>query len=568
MRALVFSIPLLLLVGLFLFLRTSEADGPEQVGGLQGQEGFVVEAPPSGPEAAPEVNLRGVTQEVNERVGGPQGTQTDLPYPVEIDLVLLQAGEPVETDQEIRSGAKASLRGSLHTDTGKGLVGDIEFLAGANKGRRVPCAADGPFLVTDLYPGLSSVRAGTGQGRYSVREIRLGQLSTTTLNISFGQRSSAQVRGRVVDPFGKAVGQAEVKVDGQAAFTDDEGYFEIYRVTAGHLLVEIKATGFARYRETLPISRGANIPRERLTFTIEPEAHLDIALMGSVGAPGPALVYLFPSGGQRVNKQRGQRTFPWYTVNPILVEPGRSVSVGGLPKGHVTVMTFKGGAAAKPARRNVNLDPQRRATLEVSLEPGPSLTGQALVDGKPAAGASVRMEALDPSATSMHSLGRRPSFRMEMVFDLLPAAVQTAKADSRGRFQLTTHPDIDAEYVLEITSADRRHRTVKRITKMQADMKVDLQPVRGGNGDLQIQWDTQGKAIPYRVRVAGEVGTREVLPGGEVLSVPDLATGLWRVDVSYNGRFLERGQRFWVGEGDLVERSFEIPADILNDRPR
>lgn len=570
MRALVFSIPLLLLVGLFFFLRTSEGDGSDESSGLDGQghAGLVVEKDPDPGPSVPEVNLRGVTEEITHRSGGRDVDEADLPYPVEVDLVLLQVGAKLETDQEIRSGAKASLRGSLHTDSGKPLAGRIEFLAGANEGREVLCAADGSFQVTDLYPGLSIVRAESGQGRFSVRELRMAQLSTTSLNIAFGPRSSAQVRGRVVDPFGKPVPQAEVKVDGQPAYTDDEGYFEIYRVTAGRLLVEVKAKGFARYRETLPISRGSNIPRERLTFTIEPEAFLDIAVVGSVGASGPAQVYLFPSGGQRVNKQRGQRTFPWYTVNPILVEPGRTISVGGLPKGHVTVMTFRSGAAAKPARRNVNLDAQRRATFEVSLVPGPTVSGQAMVGSSPAAGATVRLEALDPSATSMHTLGRRPSFRMEMVFDLLPAAVQTVKADSRGRFQLSTHPDIDSEYVLEVTSADRRHRSVKRISELQGNLKVDLTPIRGGDGELQIEWDTQGKAIPIRVRKSGEVGKREILPPGEVHTIPDLETGLWRVDVSYNGRFLERGQRFWVQDGGLVERSFEIPSEILEDRPR
>ncbi|MFT5199947.1 MAG: hypothetical protein ACI87O_002621 [Planctomycetota bacterium] len=570
MRALVFSIPLFIVLGLFFFLRESGEDRPEEISGLQGQEttGLVADGNPDAKAGEPVVSLRGMPEEVGQRAGAITRSEADLAYPLEIDLVLLQAGDPFEAGQEIRSGAKAALRGSLHTDEGKGLVGTVVFLAGANKGREIPCAEDGSFLVTDLYPGLSVVRVDSGRGRFSVREVRLAQLSTTSLNIAFGTRSAAQVRGRVVDPFGKAVGGVEVKVDGQAAYTDEQGYFEIYRVTAGRLLVEVKANGYASYRETLPISRGANIPRDRLVFTIEPEAFLDIELVGSVGSSEPALVYLFPSGGQRINKQRGQRTFPWYKVNPIMVEPGRTVSVGGLPKGHVTVMTFKSGAAAKPERRNVNLDAQRRAALKVTLAPGPSVTGQALVDGKPAAGASVRLESLDPSATSMHSLGRRPSFRMEMVFDLLPAAVQTVKADSRGRFQLTTHADIDSEYLLVITSADRKHRLVKRIKELEGNLKADLEPVRPGVGELQIEWDAKGRSLPYRVRMPGTVGQREVLPPGEVLSVPDLPKGLWRVDVSYNGRFLERGQRFWVADGQVVEQSFSIPDDILQDKPR
>ena len=71
--------------------------------------------------------------------------------------------------------------------------------------------------------------------------------------------------------------------------------------------------------------------------------------------------------------------------------------------------------------------------------------------------------------------------------------------------------------------------------------------------------------MPYRIRREGEVGPREVLPPGEALLLPDLEKGLWRVDVSYNGRFLERGQRFWVGDGDLIERTFSIPDDILQE---
>ncbi len=570
MRALVLTIPLLILVGLFFFLRGAGGDDDQQGRGLHGQDPseWVIDDGPPEPGASEGVNLRAMEEDTSQRAEAVHNVDGELPYPLEVDLVLLQEGEPLGPGQEIRSGAKAALRGHLHTDEGKALVGSVQFLAGANKGREIPCAVDGSFLVTDLYPGLSIVRVNSGSGRYSVREVRLAQLSTTLLNIAFGVRSSAQVRGRVVDPFGKAVGQAEVKVDGQMATTDDQGYFETYRITAGRILIEIKANGYARYRETLPISRGANIPRERLTFTIEPEAFLDIEISGNVGANEPALVYLFPSGGQRVNKQRGQRTFPWYAVNPVIVQPGRVATVSGLPKGHVTVMTFKSGALAKPARRNVNLNANRRAALKVSLTSGPSVQGQAKIDGKPAPGATVRLESLDPTATSMHALGRRPSFKMEMVFDLLPAAIQTTKTDSRGRFQLTTNPDIDSEYLLVITSADRRHRLVKRLTQLEGNLNVDLAPVIPGKGELQIEWNGGGKSLPYRVRQAGEVAQREVLPPGEVLRLPDLTKGLWRVDVSYNGRFLERGQRFWVGDGELVERSFSIPADILQDGRR
>ncbi len=566
MRALVLTIPLLILLGLFFFLRESGGDVDQLGTGLEAQNSSAsaTGGNPAGPVEPDIANLRAMEEDKNQRADAVLRGNGELPYPLEVDLVLVQEGELLEPGQEIRAGAKAALRGSLHTDGGKGLAGNVQFVAGANKGRDVPCAADGTFLVSDLYPGLSIVRVNSGRGRYSVREVRLAQLSTTILNIAFGPQSSAQVRGRVVDPFGEPVPQAQVKVDGQVATTDDEGYFEAYRITAGRILVEVQATGFARYRETLPISRGANIERERLTFTVEPEAFLDIEITGNVGANEPALVYLFPTGGQRVNKQRGQRTFPWYTINPVTVQPGRVTTVTGLPKGHVTAMTFKSGALAKPARRNVNLNAKRRAALKVTLAAGPSVSGQVKVDGVVSPGASVRLEAQDPTATSLHALERRPSFKMEMVFDLLPAALQIVKADSRGRFQLTTNPEIDSEYLLEIISADRSHRFVKRLTKLEGNLNVDLLPVVPGKGELQIEWNGGGKSLPYRVRRGGEVGQLEVLPPGEVMRLPELTKGLWRVDVSYNGRFLERGQRFWVGDGDVVERSFSIPDDILH----
>ncbi|MCP5020367.1 MAG: carboxypeptidase regulatory-like domain-containing protein [bacterium] len=570
MRALVLTIPVLILLGLFFFLRGSGGDEDQLGNGLEGQNSRAIVAEDNQTElGAPDtVNLRAMEEDPNPRAEAVHSVDGDLTYPLEVDLVLVQEGEPLESGQEIRAGAKAALRGSLHTDTGKGLAGHIQFEAGANKGREVLCAADGTFLVSDLYPGLSIVRVNSGRGRYSVREVRLAQLSTTLLNIAFGPQSSAQVRGRVVDPFGEPVPQAEVKVDGQMATTDDEGYFETYRITAGRILVEIQATGFARYRETLPISRGANIERERLTFTVEPEAFLDIEITGNVGANEPALVYLFPTGGQRVNKQRGQRTFPWYTVNPVTVQPGRVTTVSGLPKGHVTAMTFKSGALAKPERRNVNLGAKRRAALKVTLAAGPSVSGLVKVDGVVSPGASVRLEASDPMATSMHALQRQPSYMMEMVFDILPAAIQTVKADSRGRYQLTTNPEVDSEYLLEIISADRSHRLVKRLSKLEGNLNVELLPVIPGKGELQIDWNGGGKSLPYRVRREGEVSQREVLPPGEVMRLPELAKGLWRVDVSYNGRFLERGQRFWVGDGDVVERSFSIPDDILHEDRR
>lgn len=561
MRALILLLPLALAGGLYLWF-SQRTTAPDDVA----TPGVEAPAAPEVPEAfEPEtVDLQGLREAPKLRDEAPVRPAVDARYPLEVDLVLIQPGQPDASDKEMRAGAKAVLRGRLHDDHGAPIVGRVIFEAGANKGRELACASDGTFLASDLYPGLSIVRADSGRGYSSLREVRLGQFGNTELNIAFGPRSSARVTGRVQNERGEPIADAQVSVDGQRTTTNEEGRFEVYRTTAGQILVEVEAEGFALYREQLPVARGAQVDPDRLVFQLEKEAILDLEVLGNVGTRGPALVYLFPAGGQRINSMRGQRTFPWYRINPIEVQPGLQNTIRGLAPGHVTVMAFKPGAIAKPEKQNQKLNAGKRASLKIELVPGPSLTGRVVREGKPVAGALVRLEALDASQASMAALARRPSFNLEMVVDILPAALQVTHTDAAGRFLVSTQPTLQNEYVLWVSSADGKFRSIQRIEgeALTQDLEVELKPVETGTGQLELALPGVGARLPYRVRINGETQDVRELPIGEPIVIDDLPEGLWRLDLSRYQNYAERGVRFWITPDRRTEESATIGQDL------
>ncbi|MEZ5975343.1 MAG: carboxypeptidase-like regulatory domain-containing protein [Planctomycetota bacterium] len=562
-------VPLIALGALYLWTQQTSQVDPENNSALPVERVDPLTPGRSmGPGGGPVVPLRDVESPVETRIDAPATEDVDRRYPLELNLTLLQPG-PVDAREggEVLAGAKATLRGRLIGENGDPLVGRVEFVWGANEGRVLPCASDGSFLAGDLYPGLSIVHVVSPQGWTSEREIRLGQFGNTELNVTFATGATARVRGRVQDGFGKGIEGAKVRVDGQEAFSDPDGQFEVYRTTIGQILVEVSAEGFALYREELPIGRGVTIEPGRLVFQLEPEAVLDLELSGLAGSNRPAQVYLFPAGGQRINKQRGQRTFPWYRLNPIELRPGLGQTVRGLPEGSVTVMAFQSGAVASPERSNVKLHVGRRNSHVVQLQPGPTLTGKVQVDGKTVPNARVRLEVLDASSNTMRTVSRGPAFNLQMVVGLLPTARQQVITDAGGRFVLSTQPDLENEYMLTATNPEGTWRKVMRLTGEQlgSEVMVELEPASKDKGSLALTLKGVARSVPYRVRVEGADGGVAVVGPGETLHVADLPAGLWRLDASRYGRYATRGLRFWIEADREESQELNLPDDLWKD---
>ena len=539
-------------------LERSDAENP---GGVPPREGTENSATP---------DLRGIPGDTREKVA--VEAITDLRYPLEIHLSMIQPGsEEANGDgaakSEYRAGAKAALRGHVHTDDGTPLTGRVLFVAGANKGRELTCSSDGNFQANDLYPGLSIVRVLSGRGQISEREVRLGQFGNTELNVAFGARSGARVRGRVQDGFGKAIVGATVRVDGQEGVTNEEGRFDIYRTTSGKILLVIYAAGYSSYREQISIMRGRDVEPDRLLFQLEKEAILDVEVLGLPGGSATGYVYLFPAGGQRVNTKRGQRTFPWHTVNPIEVRPGLRTTVRGLPQGAVTVMGFHASMEASPTRRNVKLNAGQRATASIEFGPGPSIKGKVLLKGKPAVNARIRLESMDANQVTVETLGRRNSFSMEMVLDILPTADRRATSNAAGRFVLATQPGRQAEYMLWATSANGKQQAIQRVkgSELDGNLEVELQPIESGLGSMTLDFPGMDRSLPCRIWVDDTPQEVFVLSVGESLQVEDLAPGQWRMDVNRFQNFAARGLRFWVPPGKGIEVPVALPEGIFKD---
>ncbi len=124
---------------------------------------------------------------------------TTVVFPLQIEFELLSTRGRLSSPgvPDMGYDATARLRGSVHDSNGKGVVGQAEFVAGANTGRVLVLGPKGRFGANDLYPGLGLVRI-TGRGvPGALREVRLREKRSTRLNIGFGR--SAVVFGQVFD---------------------------------------------------------------------------------------------------------------------------------------------------------------------------------------------------------------------------------------------------------------------------------------------------------------------------------------------------------------------------------
>ncbi|MCH2107206.1 MAG: carboxypeptidase-like regulatory domain-containing protein, partial [Planctomycetes bacterium] len=112
--------------------------------------------------------------------------------------------------------------------------------------------------------------------------------------LGFAGRTDNRIRGRVVDPSGSPVEGAMVSVQlgfegGAFAFssgergwveTDADGQFEAERVVFDQLSVEVRATGYAKLKETVPF-RGEDLG----TFELEPGVIVRGVVVDAQGLP-------------------------------------------------------------------------------------------------------------------------------------------------------------------------------------------------------------------------------------------------------------------------------------------
>lgn len=488
-------------------------------------------------------------------------TVTTVVYPLEVELTLVQAGASVGAEglAPPRSGANARLDGLLFSGD-EGLRGSVTFLHGPNQGRVLKTDSTGAFGASDLYPGISIVRIETNRGWTSERQVLLRALAKTPLQVGFGQGGLAVVQGTVLDPKGKPVEGAQVRLDGNVSLTDQDGIFRFHRITPGKVMALVEAAGYARYLEIVAVARATVVEAHQVIFRLKDECILEVTVAEDLGHPGPAELYLFPAGGARVGRQN---MFPWYLVNPIKIYPGGPKRIEGLGAGPVTAMLFKAGAISKPRRTSVRLYSERPNQVELHLEATPGLRGRVTFEGQPMRKIELRLEAPDASSATARLLGLRPTFNEEMILPHLPAGVQEIESDSRGGFHFTTWGELDERLYLSARSADGKLYARRLVKAGEQDVELELQAVVTRTGRVELVMGGRYQGLPVRVSIQGEPQDPYVLPAGENLRIDDLAPGQWRLDVRWRDKVAARGVRLDVEPGGWVEHLLVLPKEAV-----
>lgn len=529
------------------------------------REGAPARPPVAGEaERADLVDVRAPRGEARAEDGaplGPGGTTVIYPLEVELSLGLSQTIAVPDGAEPIRTGANARIEGAVLGSSGQPLDATIEFIQGPNQGRTLRTDAEGRFGASDLWPGLSLVRA-KGPNQLTVeREVPLGYRSSSQLHISFANAST--VAGTIKDERGRPIAGALVKVDGRPSYTTEDGIFSVSGVPAGRPLIVVEMEGYALARRSAGLGLRTNIAPESLVITLAEQASLTISTGRRAGIEGPSYAVLLPAGGADFGG--GDTGFPWFMVNPIEVPASGSVTVDALPPGPLTLRLFHGGARSRPELKTVHLHSGRTESVTIDLEAGPTLRGTVLRDGEPVPGAIVTLEAANQTVASTAGIGERnPRALLGLVVPRIPTARDEARADAKGRFQFSRDADAVTTYYLRARTANGDLVGAAAVAPGQSEVVVEVAPPRKVEGKLVLRLPTtRHQGLPVEVRVNGAPRDPGVVRATEDLVIEGLERGLWMVEAQWRGKSVLTQMSVQIGERPHEVRVPTLPEGAV-----
>lgn len=473
------------------------------------------------------------------------GDRSTVAWPAKVELELVQPlvgasepGVPV-----LGAGRSARIKGLIVGRDGSPVRAIVRFTHGFNEGRELVCNQDGAFGASDLYPGLSIVRADAPGYAGTVREIVLRQNVATELNLTFDHPTA--LTGRVFDALdSKELADVEVAIDGQVTTTNEAGEFRFDAITGGErLFVVLRKRGYASQREPIAIAVGRPVPRDRYKFSMRPSCTLRLTLGPIVGPPGEATIVLthsstFASRGDFA----ARRSYPFHAQNPIRLQPGRSAVIDDLPEGDLDVRAFYPGATLAPPVSKVTLVPGVERALELRFEPAAVIEGVVTSPGgDPLENVAVRVEAPDRVGAMLNHVGQPLAFLETEVFPTMPAMLEVARTDFSGRYRVTAWERAAPTRYLIAESADGT-LTASRVVRA-ADRRVDLQlaPREVELATLSIDLPGRFQAVPVETTINGVPFPEQMVAATEPLTIDNLEPGVWRLRVTWNGEAATQG---------------------------
>ena len=295
---------------------------------------------------------------------------------------------------------------------------------------------------------------------------------------------------------------------------------------------------------------------DRVTFTLRKGSKLHIEVTGAGGAGKPILVYVHPA------EQNRERTFPWYSVNPIEVWPGQISTVEGLPEQLVSVRAFGEGISPERDFQNVNLRKGRDSRVQFRMRSAPTIEGRVTRKDEPVSGAVVRLEAPNQAEAMLRYL-RTPSYALDSeVYPLLPSVASETTSGSDGSFRLTAWESVSTKRYLSATAPDGLSWAAVAVGKGNRQIELKLGPLVEGDAELVLALPGRHQAIAAKATVNG-VPREELAVGPEDdLVIDGLLDGLWSVDVRWHGRKVYEEQSL-VLRGE-AERELSLPSAAID----
>jgi hypothetical protein len=496
-------------------------------GGAPGELAGELELGPArdpGPSVALETSLPSGSRSLPTPARADQDLSTTVTLPLELDFELIEAQAKLAAEgaPPMNSDKTARLRGSMHGADGRGLLGQVEFVAGPNRGRVLETDAQGSFGTNDLYPGLSLVALRAPGTPGAEREVLLRQEREAQLNVGFGR--PAIVRGLVKDENNVPIPTAKVTMDGQETLTDAEGHFYFSRMTSGKVPLYVSKPGFASLRRMHAVTAGMTTSSDKFTFTLAQAATLRVVVPERVGLGRPAELFV---GGPLDGT--GERSYPWHLKSPVSIQGGESIELEDLPAGRIRLQLFRPGALAEPAVIEEVLVAGSEKTVTFHLVPAQVLAGVVRTKGAPVQGALVQLEAPDVTSASVQALGGgfgRAKLEMD-VLSQMPPALQRTLTGADGRFTFSAGEELSALRYLTARSSDGRMWAGRSVRPGEYEVELALTKPEGGRAGFRVETSTRFQALPVKFVVDGKPSF-VMLPPGERLEIKDLPEGEWR----------------------------------------